>query len=356
MEPADLRETDRPAEGAAVVGMARLVLRHGRLIFGLPVVLTLVMAAVGLLLPRTYTAWGSIKPQASDNGLGRLAGLAAQFGVSAPLGQSSESPDFYADLLTSRTILRLAVETRYHLDAADSVGEDLVSLYHITAKDRRLAVEKAAERLSRNVGATADAKTSVVEFSVRTRWKQVSLEVAQRLLELVNQFNLETRQTQAQQERRFVEGRLAQQQVELRKAEDQLAEWLRNNRTYRDSPGLNLEHERLQRDLSERQKVFNTLTENFERASLDEVRSTPIITVIERPALPVRPDSRKLALKCALTLLLGVGLAIGIALMLEAGSELRAADPATYAAIRNEGARFAGDLRRPWELLGRRRA
>jgi uncharacterized protein involved in exopolysaccharide biosynthesis len=355
MEPVAAPDSGRPPEGAAVIGLARLVLRHGRLIFGLPAAVTAAMVVVSLVLPRTYTAFASIKPQASDNGLGRLAGLAAQFGVAAPLGQSSESPDFYADLLTSRTILRLAVETPYHLDVADSSGHDLVSLYGITAKDRRLAVEKAAERLARNVGATADAKTNVVEFSVRTKWKQVSLEVTQRLLELVNQFNLQTRQSQAHQERRFVEARLAEQRVELRKAEDQLAAWLRNNRTYRDAPGLNVEYERLQRQVSERQKVFNTLTENFERASLDEVRSTPIVTVVERPALPVRPDSRKLALKCALTFLLAMGVAVIIALVLEAGDALRTTDPTTYAAIQREGSRLAGDLRRPWELLGRRR-
>lgn len=341
-------------EGSAAVGLTRLLLRHGRLILGLPLALAALVVLVGLVLPRTFTARGSLKPQASDNGLGRLAGLAAQFGVTAPLGQSSESPDFYADLIMSPTLLRKAVETTYHRAGSDSAGQDLVALYKVKDENRAVAVDKAAEKLSQHVGVSAETKTGVVEFSVQTKWPQVSLEVADRLLELINEFNRETRQSQARQERMFVEARLTQKKEELRQAEDEMAAWLRNNRTYREAPGLNFEHERLSRQLSERQKVYSTLVESYERASLDEVRSTPIVTIIERPELPVRPDRRKLLLKAALAYMLGLGAGLLVAILLESRRDLRETDPRTYAAMAREVEDFTGGVRQAWRTVRRR--
>lgn len=94
------------------------------------------VAAVMLLLPRIYTATASFMPQVGEGQASRLAGLAAQFGVSVPTGEAGQTPRFYADLLRSRELLKQTALAEYRL-VADGGGQpirgDLIALLEIEA-------------------------------------------------------------------------------------------------------------------------------------------------------------------------------------------------------------------------------
>ena len=55
------------------------------------------------------------------------------------------------------------------------------------------------------INSELDRPSGVVTFEVETFNPQLSAKIAQRLLDLLNRFNLETRQSQAAAERRFTE-------------------------------------------------------------------------------------------------------------------------------------------------------
>ena len=154
--------------------------------------------------------------------------------------------------------------------------------------------EAAIRRLGDDVQATTVQKTGVIDVAVTTRNPALSLQVSTRLIELLNQFNLESRQTQAGAERRFTEQRLGEVKGDLRAAEDQLQHFLQRNREYRNAPELNFQQERLQRQVQLQQQLYTTLSQSFEQAKIEEVRDTPVITVVEPPEAPVRPDPRGL--------------------------------------------------------------
>jgi uncharacterized protein involved in exopolysaccharide biosynthesis len=99
-------------------------------------------------------------------------------------------------------------------------------------------------------------------------------------VELLNEFNLETRQSQALEEGRFVSARMAEAQEELREAEEALKTFLQQNRQFRNSPELVFEHDRLQRQVAMRQEIFTSLAQSHEQSRIDAVRDTPVITVI----------------------------------------------------------------------------
>src|SRR5207245_3853543 len=123
-----------------------------------------------------------------------------------------------------------------------------------------------------------------------TRSAWVSLGIADRLLAGLNQFNLSARQSQAAAERRFVEGRLEEARASLRAAEDALQRFLQANRQIANSPQLTFQRDRLDRDVTLQQQLVTGLVQQYEDARIREVRDTPVITVIERPAIAVRPD------------------------------------------------------------------
>jgi uncharacterized protein involved in exopolysaccharide biosynthesis len=93
--------------------------------------------------------------------------------------------------------------------------------------------------------------------------------------------------------------------------------FLESNRNYSGSPTLQATRDRLQRELSLKSQIHSTLTQAYEQARIDEVRDTPVITVVEAPEVSARPDSRRMVIRLAVALLVGLVLAVAVALFLE---------------------------------------
>ncbi len=295
-----------PGEDIALVTLGRLVLRHRRPVLGLGLVLAALVSGYTLLRPRTYTSTAAFMPQSSEGNLSRLSALASQFGLPIQAEESGASPAFYASLLKSRDVLRNAVLTRYPVGkAGDSARSTLVELYEVSGKSAAERRDEAVKKLSRNLDVRV-ADTEVITVEVETPWRLLSQQVVARLIELVSEFNLRTRQTRAGSERRFVEARLSDTKAELTAAEDRLQAFLQRNRDYRNAPQLAFEYDRLQREVSMRQQLYSSLAQSYEQARIDEVRNTPVITVVEPPDLPTRPNPRRTVLKGLLGLIVGL--------------------------------------------------
>src|SRR5262249_435769 len=69
------------------------------------------------------------------------------------------------------------------------------------------------------------------------------------------------------------------------------------------------------REVSMRQAVYTTLVQSYEAARIDEVRNTPVITVMEPPDVPAKADPRLALLKSLLAGIVGLGLGAFFAAM-----------------------------------------
>jgi uncharacterized protein involved in exopolysaccharide biosynthesis len=311
---------DALPEGAAAGGevsiawFADALLRNRRTILTWTAVGFVLAVGIALVRGRTYTSSFSFRPQSEKMApAGGLAGLAGQFGLNlAMLGAGSqEPPQLYADLLMTREVLSpIAADT---VVAGDPPGRVAVAEF-LKAKgsDSALLAENTMRRLRRDVISTtvATRTTGMVTVRVRTKSADASLAIAQRLLEGLNHFNLVTRQSQAREERRFTEQRLAEAQASLRKAEDALAAFLARNRAPEGSPTLLVERDRLERVVDLQQQVVGTLAEQFEENRIREVRDTPVLTVFEQPVRAARADP---GLRVLIVVLgTGIGFLLGI--------------------------------------------
>jgi uncharacterized protein involved in exopolysaccharide biosynthesis len=232
--------------------------------------------------------------------------------LASPRGLTS-SPQFYAELLQSREVLREAVSTVYDVGAPAPFRGTLVEYYRIRSSDSSTAVLRAVARLRSALVVRTDRALGITKFQIRTRNPLLSTRVASRLLELVNHYNLQERQAQARAEREFMEQRLSQARQELAAAEDALAGFYVRNRRYQDSPDLVAQEARLQRHVTLQQQLYVTLAQSYEMAQIEEMRDTPVIMVIERPEGFVEPLGRGLVVRVLTALLIGVLLAIGLA-------------------------------------------
>jgi uncharacterized protein involved in exopolysaccharide biosynthesis len=335
----------------SIVGVAVVLLRRRRIIVLVTLLAVVLAVAAGFLARRTYTASASFMPQSTDKTLSRLAGLAAQFGVPT-LSGAGQSPDFFADVITSRQLLSDVADTRFTL--SDSEGTrtgQLADFLKITEPLPEIRRERAVDALRTRVGAVTDAKTGLVEVTARMPDPALAEQVLKRMLELLNDFNLRTRQSQARAERIFVEGRVAEVQGDLRQAENRLQAFLQRNRDFFNSPQLKFEEERLQREVTMRQEIYTNLAQSYEQSRIDEVRDTPVITIVESAYRPVEPDSRRIIVRAVVALLLGGMLGVLLAFFREFARNRREAGDATFhdlVALRRQA---AADLRRPWRLL-----
>jgi len=343
---------DSTGSEISLIRLINIVLAYRTVVFACSALLFLIVVAITLVLPRTYTVDSSFTPQ-SERLASNLAGIAAQFGVPLPAADAGASPDFYVELLDSRRILGETIRSKYTFPTdTGQVSGTLVDILGIEGETERVRGEMALRRFRGMIDARLDRPSGVVTFEVETFNPQLSAQVARRLLDLLNQFNLETRQSQASAERRFTEVRLAEAKQELLEVENGLQAFLEVNRDLGTSPLLRFRQERLEREVSIRQAVVSSLAQNYEQARIDEVRDIPVITIVEEPDAPALPDPRMLLLRGLLALIAGALLGSLIAFFLAFVRASRTDTADELEEFRHLKRATARDIRRPWRLLG----
>jgi len=347
---------ENAVSGAGDVPVLRLVtilLRFRFTIVGAAAAGAFVVGLATLLSQRHYTAETAFTPQTRTRP-SAVSGLASQFGLDVPGTDPSRSPAFYADLLKSRQVLEGVVDSRFSvLDNAKELQGSLVDLFKIRGSRPALKREAAITQLVAAIEVLTSTKTGVVRLRVTMKNPQLARSVADTFLSLLNAFNLRTRQSQASEERRFTEQRVAEVRADLKSAEDREQEFLQRNRDFRNSPELTFAHDRLAREVAMQQQLYTTEVQAYEQAKVEEVRDTPVITVIESPEVPARPDPRGTIRKTALGFLLGGILAALFAFWRDflQGAD-RAARPEVeeYLQLRGE---LVADLRHPVRAVRR---
>jgi uncharacterized protein involved in exopolysaccharide biosynthesis len=337
-------------EPLSLVHLFTVLLRYRVSIVLLAAAAMALTVGLGLIAPRTWTSSASFIPQ-SRRGASNLEGIAAQFGVAVPTADAGQSPAFYASLVSSREVLGKIMKDPVKL--ADGRSITLAEFLEVKDQEPRVRDAETMRRLARKVDAANATKTGVVSVAVHTRSPEVSQQVATRLIDEINRFNLSTRRSQATAERQFTEQRLREAKDSLRAAENALSGFLAGNRGMGGSPYLQGALERLRRDVEQRQEVYVTLSQAYEQARIEEVRDTPVITLLEAPNLPVRPDPRGLVSRGLLAGLVGALLGILLAFIRDALAAGRRLGDSSVAELSRLGAETVADLRHPIGALRR---
>lgn len=295
--------------------IVRVLYQNWRSIALLSIVAVILTAIVVFTAPRTYTSTASFYPESRRSGSGSLSSLSQQFGINLPGSDAGQSLQFYVALVGSREILsRLVMDS---LPAVSPTGTRVTKtvgdLLELTQKSLPERVEEGVDALRGIIKPIPNLTTGIVRIDVTTRSPGLSRALAQRTIDLINEFNLQKRQSQGASEAKFAEGRLAEMTYSLRAAEAQLQDFEQRNVEYLRSPQLRIEHQRLENNLGAKQMLHTSLTESYEQARMEEVRDTPVITVLERPVAAVRPNSRHVLQKMMFAMIVGAMLGIVIA-------------------------------------------
>lgn len=329
-DPSSVRASAHNDDQISLEAWGSILLRWRRTIVALGLGGAVLGLAIGLLSRRVYVAGATFIPQSSETGLSGagisgLALAASQFGIQVPTGGGAWGPPVYVELLRSQVLLEpIALDTVAVVEQGRRrvAVMDLLDIPMLPAAER---TERTVLKLRKMIMAREDKKLDGVEMTVTTRWPSVSLALAEKLVRGLNQFNLESRKSQAAAERQFVEAQVGVAERDLREAEDRLQSFLQRNRVVSGSQELIFAQDRLQREVGLRQAVYTSLVQNLEEARIREVRDTPVITVLESPRLPATGKARRSAQKGILGGLLLGGVGVLIALIGDAAARARRA-------------------------------
>jgi uncharacterized protein involved in exopolysaccharide biosynthesis len=356
----DYSESEKSVVGPTMLQLVVMILRQRQLVARVALAFTVAVLVFLVVRGRTYTSSTTFLPASAELSSSGVAGLAAQFGFSIPASVAGQSPDFYAELLQSSAILREVVSHEYEIVRRKGffLGSDTVRV--TGSLDQLLEIERSTDEESREatirqlrdmLSVSTGRQTGTVTLKVRTPWPSLSYQIATRMMSLVEDFNLTERQSQAAAERRFIEERLELANQELQASVRQLERFLSENRSFSGSPTLTFQHDRLSQEFNLRQRIVAGLTDGYEKARIEEVRDTPLITTVEVARVPVLPDRRRALLKAAVALMGGALLGVIMAFVRESLSTSRRQDDSTAVELQRLTHELRSELRRPWRVF-----
>ena len=298
--------------------LGSVVLRYRRMIVGFAMAGVFLAVIMALRTPRVYRSSATFLAKSTQENLSGIGLAAKQFGINLPTTESGWGPALYVKLLRSRTLLEpIALDTLV-VSEDDGRRVAVFDLLDVPKAPLPRRLDLAVDALRGRVSTSEVRNLAGVDLAVTSKWPSVSLAIADRLVQGVSEFNLKTRKSQASEERQFVERQAQDAERALRAAEDRLKEFLVGNRSISNSPELNFQRERLQREVDLRQEVYASLVQSREEAKIREVRDTPVLTVIESPRLPTLPEPRNRVVKVLMGGLVGAVLGLFLAFLHQA--------------------------------------
>ena len=230
----------------------------------------------------------------------------------------TQSPDFYAEVIKSRDLLTTLAKSSYTIKGATPRTGPLADLLELEPAPPEQRMDNALKRLQRMIFVNVTRQTGIMHLNVTSPDPDLSREISERLLRVLDDFNTTLRQNQAGAEEKFLEQREDEARGAQGVAENRVVEFLRSNREYARAPTLAHEFQRLNQEALYRADVVTTLTKARAQARIEAARNTPVITVLDRPNRPLRPDGRGLLRAGLLALVLGSILGIVLAFLANA--------------------------------------
>jgi len=262
-----------------------------------------------------YVSWATVLlPSSGGGNLGGLAGLASQFGVNIPSGSQADlsSPFLFPELLRSRTFAEKILDKKFYTNEFGKKLSLLTILTHgngppVVGQDTLItrALSSLGEILEFEQDPTSAFSVIKVTASEPLFAKQLA-EVTLAELEALNRFY---KSQTVNEKTSFISNRISSVENDLESSEKRLKEFNERNRQI-SSPALQLEQDRLARDVEIQKGIYLTLKQQFELAKIEEIQEASIVQILDKPQVPLGPSNSKLISNVILAGIFGLGLGI----------------------------------------------
>ena len=175
----------------------------------------------------------------------------------------------------------------------------------------------AIRELLNMISISENIKTSIITFSVNASEPRLAAEINQKFIEELDSHQRNYNKAKTSQTRQFIESRIYDTEKELKSAEEFLKIFLDRNRRIENSPSLQLEQQRLAREVTVLTGVFTTLKQQLETTKIEELKESDYVITLDHPNIPLERSKPKKKRMVILAGFLGVGLGLMLAFIHE---------------------------------------
>ena len=299
--------------------------------------ITLFIAFLGviysLLVTPLYKSTITMYPTGEDanSQLGQLQGMATSLGLNI----GNESTSFHIlDIVNSRRIKRSLIYN-YWVSENFSYPVNLIHYWDIDNENkinynpinwikklfnwiRTLLIgnsnnddsnkvlkweESAIEKFNKRLN-IAEGKTGLISIDILMEEPQLAAKIVNKMYPMILDFTIEEYAKSAKLNRQFIEDRQKEIEIQLTSAEDALKKFREKNRSILNSPQLQLEMDRLMREVEIKTQVYITLQQQYELARINEAKELPSVIILDEgiPAAEKNKPNRKLIVFVSLVL------------------------------------------------------
>jgi uncharacterized protein involved in exopolysaccharide biosynthesis len=264
-------------------------------------------------MPPVFTASAKFLPSKNPDMISRMGTLVG--GGKVETFEDNVTSEYYTELLKSSPFLERIAGKKFSSKKSGSEF-DLISYYKIKENNDTLKLIKAINAISGSLKASIDRNTKVITLSYSTREPDLSAAIVNSFLDELITYNQDIRDSKAKQNRIFIERQLNENQQLLKKAEAELADFTARNRKIA-TPELEVELDRLKRNVKVQEEVYITLKRQLELAKIEEQERKPAIEVIEKASAPLYKSAPKTRRNVILAAFVSFALFVGVAFVLE---------------------------------------
>ena len=296
----------------------KLFAKNLKILIGIPLITTLItMAYVFWIAPPVYTSFSKVLP-ISDNGSSSngFSGVAAQLGINIPLSIGGTVPwdEIYPEIVKSSDLLKSILSEVFITKKYGTISlkkilvlENSLTKYSDSDQHNRVLAE-----LSKMIKIRKDRMSPVVTLEVQAFEPLLVANLSDRLIEKSGQVQRQLKTNRVTKKRLFIEDRLNEVSIDLKKMEKELREFREYNRNVSSSPSLQMRVQEMGREIDLQNSLYVTLKSQHEKAKIDEVERDDMVQIIDGPNIPSKLTSPRRGLSIFLALFFGIFLSIFI--------------------------------------------
>jgi len=269
-----------------------------------------------ILIPEYVSTTTLLLPENRTGNLGGLGGIASQFGVNLnmPVDGNTDlsNPILIPELITSRTFVEKIVDRRFYTEKYNKKLPLLAILTHgdkPSNKNREILIEDAKDNLGGMINFSQGMPGTFSKLMVKAPEALFAKELADVVLYELEDLHRHFKSQSVKQKTIFIQNRLKSVEKELEISEQSLKTFNEENRQI-SSPSLQLEQDRLDRDVEVQKNVFLTLKQQLELSRIEEIQEASIIQILDRPQIPQNSSNKRLKRNLLLGIILGLALGI----------------------------------------------
>lgn len=261
-----------------------------------------------------YKSTSKILLQQQNSSPSGISGLASQFGVNLNQMANADlsSPSLFPDLIKSRIFAKRILEKSFFTEKHNK-SLSLLSIFTHGTDDsvfgRDTLIHQATGALQSVIKLNKNGPFS--ELTVELSEPRFATELNKAILDELQSLNRFFKMQSTNEKISFIQNRIKSVSFDLELYEKNLKSFREKNRQI-SSPALQLDEERLLRDVDIQKNLFITLKQQLELAKIEEVQGSSVVQILDEPTLPIGASNKNL--KTPLILSVIVGLILGILL------------------------------------------